>query len=204
MHSYQLLALRDLQGRMPDIDGLTAKITPLFSRIETEGTNLLALMENPDPMKSSMAIDLLINAEKGRIRDLVAKAGAEVNPLIASYREKTAAARLNKAALVPDQHAQEMRGVFRTMADEQQNNLLDQSMKTRDSTTIAALTEAPAILSGLTVQRQQQIRDAYLNTIAPSADNEIDELWACVSTFLSSAAAMAALNGSGRPSGSTA
>lgn len=203
-HSFQLLSLRALKARLPDVPGLSNNIEPWLNRIETEGSNLLDMMESPDPMKSALAHDILVNNEKSRLRDLIAKAGSTIAPLVATFREKAASAQIDKAALVPDQHAQEFRGVWRGMSDEQQNNLLNAAMKSRDGASIAALTEAPAILSGLTVQRQQQIKDAYLESVAPSKTDELDEVQAVVTTFLQSAASLAAPNASGKPTGSTA
>ncbi len=203
-HSYQLLSLRALKSRLPDVPGLSDKVTPWLNRLETEGTNLLAMVENPDPMKSALAHDILVNNEKSRLRDLVAKASAEIMPLIATFKEKAASTRIDKAALIPDQHAQEFRGLWRGMSGEQQANLLNTAMKAHDGATVAALTEAPAILSGLTAQRQAQIKEAFLEAVAPSKTDELDEVQAVVTAFMQSAASLAAANASGKPTGSTA
>lgn len=203
-HSYQLLSLRALSARLPDVPVLSEQITPWLKHIETEATNLLDMMESPDPMKSVLAHDLRVDSEKSRLRDLIAKAGSTIAPLISTFRSKAASAQLDKAALIPDQHAQEFRNVWRGMSGESQINFLDGAMKSRDGASIAALTEAPAILSGLTAQRQQQIKDAYLESVAPSNTDELSEVQSVVSTFLQSAASLAAPNSSGRPSGSTA
>ena len=203
-HSYQLLSLRALKSRLPDVPGLSDEITPWLNHIEKEASNLLVMMESADPMKSALAHDILVNNEKARIRDLVQKAAATIAPLIATAKEKAASTQLHKAALIPDQHAQEFRGVWRGLSDEQQANLLNTAMKAHDGATVAALTEAPAILSGLTAQRQAQIKEAFLEAVAPSKTDELDEVQACTSTFFQSAASLAAPNASGRPTGSTA
>lgn len=189
MHQHQLLALRAIAARVPgggDADSPTAaKVRAILTRLEKEVSGLLDLMEHPDPMKSSVAIDLLINQEKARLRDLSTRSRSELDALVSGFRASQEAARRAKANLVPDQYAAETRAVFRALDTEQKNTFLAMSLKAKDSATVAALLSVPPVLSGLTAQQSTEYREAFLDTVAgPSSAGIADEMQSAVDTSL--------------------
>lgn len=188
MHNHQLLALRAIAARVPgggDSDSPTAeKVRAILTHIEKEASAVLELMEHPDPMKSSVAIDLLINQEKARLRDLIARSRGELNGLVSGFRDSREAARRTKANLVPDSFAAESRSVFRQLDTESKHAFMATAIKAGDSATVAAIVTVPAILSGLSATQQADYREAFLDTVAPSSAGIADEMQAAVDTAL--------------------
>lgn len=208
MHNDQLLAIRALIGRIPDA-GPTERVTAVLSSIEKDASAILELIQNPDPMKSSVAIDLLINQEKAGLRKKIDAARAELIPLIERWRTVGEANRVKAAALIPDAYAQETRGVFRQMSTPAQLVFMADATKAGDGATAAAILNCPPILSGLTAEQQTKFRDAFLDHAAgPGVGETVDSMLSVVTTALDAAARIGAPIGAAprptSPSGATA
>ena len=200
-HVQNLTVLRALSARFPADTSISDKVKASLARIEKEASNLLEIMTKPDPEKSAMAIDRIINDEKGRLRDLIAKSRNEVNPLIAGWRASADAERVKKANLVPDAFAGEIRAVFRGMAWPAQLQFMATATDRLDGAAVAAVLNAPLVLSGLTQDQAEQFREAYLNRTSKSAAPVADEMQACCDTFFNSADALAAPDGAAKRTG---
>lgn len=200
-HVQNLTVLRALSGRFPADTSISDKVKAVLTRIEKEASNLLEIMTKPDPEKSAMAIDRIINDEKGRLRDLIAKSRNEVNPLIAGWRASADAERVRKANLVPDAFAGEIRAVFRGMSWPAQLAFMATATDRLDGAVVAAVLNAPLVLSGLTPEQLEQFREAYLNRTSKSSAPIADEMQSCVDTFFNSADALAAPDGAAKRTG---
>jgi hypothetical protein len=181
---HQLQALRALVGRITSNDPTTEKIKSILSRIEKEASGLADLIEKPDTMKSAVANELLTNAEKARLRTLAADSQGKLNNIIATHRAALDAARVQKAKLVPDGFASEIRSVFRSLDTAGKHALLGEAIKTGQAATVAAIVTAPTVLSGLTAQQSAQYREAFLDSVAPNNDAEAGEMQTVCDTAL--------------------
>lgn len=200
-HVQNLTVLRALIGRFPSDTSITDKVRATLTRVEKEASNLLEIMTHPDPEKSSLAIERAIGDEKGRLRDLIAKSRNEVNPLIANWRASADAERVKKANLIPNEFAGEIRSVFRAMAWPAQLQFMATATDRLDGAAVAAVLNAPPVLSGLTPEQVEQFREAYLNRTSKSSAPIADEMQSCVDTFFNSADALAAPDGAAKRTG---
>jgi hypothetical protein len=180
---------------------ISDKVKAVLTRIEKEASGLIEIMTHPDPEKSSLAIDRIINDEKGRLRDLIAKSRNEVNPLIANWRASADAERVKKANLIPDSFAGEIRAVFRSMEWPAKLQFMSTATDRLDGASVAAVLNAPPVLSGLKPEQVEQFREAYLNRTSKSSAPIADEMQACCNTFFDAADGLAAPDGAAKRTG---
>lgn len=173
---YKLLAFHALRSRLPADDPTAEQIDAVLHRIETELVGLADLISRPDKMKSEMANDLLVNQEKARARDVIARSRGELTTLVTAARSSQEAARLEKAKLVPDAYAGEIRSVFRALDPAGKAKFMGEAIRAGDAPVIAAIVTAPSILSGLPAEQASQYRESYLNSISPNSTAAADEL----------------------------
>lgn len=203
MRDHQLRALRALLEKLEGNDSTTEKIRSIIVRIEKEASSLFEIVSHPDPMKSAVAIDLLINQEKARLRDLVAKSRGELHSIIGGFRAANDAARLAKANLVPDQFASEIRTVFRSLDYTGQMKFMAEAIQAGDASIVAAIVTVPAVLTGLPAAQIDQYRESFLNSIAPNRKSVTDEMQAIADAVCSTAEAAAQPVGAGSPTAET-
>ena len=127
-------------------------------------------------MKSQLAVDLLVNAEKARLRDVVAKSRGELTAIVGVARAAQEAKRLEKAKLVPGPFAAEIRSVVRNLELPAKLLYLANAIKAKDSAAVAAIVDAPPILSGLSAQQLADFRADFLDTMAPGRRDEAAEM----------------------------
>lgn len=186
----QLLAIRAIIARVPETS-IQGQITASLIHIDKEASAAMAIFKNPDPDRSASFIDKAIGDQLARVRDLVAKARPALLTAIANWRNSQEAARVKKAALVPDAFSAEVRSVFRQMAYPAQMAFIAEAVKKDDGASVAAITEAPPILSGLTREQTDIFRGMYLDAFAPSSAAIADEMLSCVTTALNAAESFA-------------
>ena len=188
---HQLQALRAIVSRITGSDPTSEKIRSILSRIESEASGLLELAKKPDPLKSPAANELVVNAEKARLRTLIAESRGKLTNLVNSFRAADEAARITRAKLVPDAFATEIRNVFRSLDTAGKHAFMGEAMKAGDGSTIAAIVTVPAVLSGLSAQQSEQYREAFLESIAPSNKGTADEMQVICDTAIQSAESLA-------------
>lgn len=186
-----LLAIRALVGRVPDVGAISDKVKAGLNAIEREAAGIVELIEHPDEMKSSTAIALLVNAEKATLRALITKTRGELLPAVEAWRTSQNAARLAKANLTPDEFAQELRNVFRQMDDAGRAVYMRDAIEAGDGAKAAAILNAPLELTGLTADELGRYRDRFLSRVAKGPDADADGMIACIETTLQCADAMA-------------
>lgn len=184
---HQLQALSAVVSRITGDDATSEKVRSILGRIESEARSLVQLVENPDPMKSPAAIDLVVNAEKARLRSLIAESRGKLTNLVSGSRAADEAARVTKAKLVPDALAAEIRSVFRSLDTAGKHKFLGEAIKAGDGPTIAAIVTVPSVVTGISAQQSEQYREAYLESIAPSNKGVADEMQAVCDTAIQSA-----------------
>jgi len=202
-HVQNLAVLRALIGRFNPDTSISDKVKATMTRIEKDASGLIEIMTHPDPEKSSLAIDRIVNDEKGRLRDLIAKSRNEVNPLIANWRASADAERVKKANLIVDEFAGEIRSVFRAMAWPAQLSFMTTATGRLDGAAVAAVLNAPPVLSGLTPDQVEQFREAYLDRTSKSSAPIADAMQSCVDTFFNSADNLAKPGGAARHTGNS-
>ena len=86
------------------------------------------------------------------------------------------ARRLEKAKLVPGPYAAEIRSVVRNLELPAKLLYLANAIKEKDSAAVAALVDAPPILSGLSAQQLADFREDFIDSMAPGGTGEADEM----------------------------
>jgi len=201
-HIQSLTILRALIGRIPNDTSISEKLVFLMNRIEREASGVIEVMNNPDPERSALAIDRIINAEKASLRAEIGNARREAYPLIASWRAQQDAARIQKANLVPDAFAAEIRSVFRTMSWPAKLQFMTDATSLLDGATVAAVLNAPPVLAGVTPEQLAQFREAYLNKTSKSSEQVAASMQSAVDTFFTAADDLARPDGAApRPTG---
>lgn len=197
-HIQSLTVLRALSGRFPSDTTISDRVKAVLNRIEKEASGLLEYMEHPNPDLSSEAVTRVVNAEKSKLRDLIAASRNEVNPMIAKWQNEQTAARVKKAALVPDEYAAEIRQTFRLMPYPAQLAFVADATSRLDGPTIAAIITAPPVLSGLTPEQVERFREAFLDRTSKSSAPLAEEMQSCTDTFFNSADGLAKPDGAAR------
>lgn len=201
MHQQQLVMLRVLITRVPGDNPTSDKIRSGISRLEKEATALYEIVTGPaDPMVSAAAIAMRVDAEKSRLRALAARSRGELDTLVANFRASEEAARRSRASLKADQYAPEIRTAVRAFTNEQRNNFLATLLQSKDSTTAAAILDAPPMLCGMTEQESENFREAFLEKLGgPSAKAIADEMQSAVDVALQTVEMIARPEGAAPP-----
>lgn len=182
MKQHHFSSLRALAGRITGSDSTSSKVKTSLARLEKEAAGIAELISRPDPLKSLVAHELLVNTELARLRDLAAKTRGELNTAVTELRTAHDAARVAKAGLVTDEYAQEIRSVVRGLDITAKVQFMADAIKKGDSRVLAAVLNAPIILSGLTAEQVEFYREAALECGGPSGRNDLDELQMIVDT----------------------
>ena len=198
--SYQnaVLSINAVIGRLPDVGAISDKCRTALGDVADVASGLLELAANIDPMISAVAHSMRVDAEKSRLREKTEKARDTLLPAIEAWRAAQNAARLAKADLKPDEFAQELRAVFRTLDDVGRAVYMQNATDAQDGAAAAAILTAPLTLTGITADELERYRDEFLSRIAASPDADADAMRSCVTTALGCALVMAT------PSASTA
>jgi len=167
-------------------------IKTILDMIAHEASGLQSLVDNPDMMKSGVAQAMLINQEKARLRDVTNLVRDKLKELVSEYAAEQDAARVSRANLVMTEHAAEIRNVFRALDAAAKSQFLSDAIRTRDAATVAAIVEAPAVLSGISEERVSQYREIYLDSYARIApQHAVDEMQSVIDVSLEIADSMA-------------
>jgi len=122
---------------------------------------------NPSEMKSQIANAMDVTAAADRLRSAIASAKKNCDSIIEKYRADEASAQTQAARLIPNEFAAETRSVFRSLSADEKNRLLGDLIAAQDGPTLAALLDAPPMLSGLSSEQSAQYRQSYLDAVAP-------------------------------------
>lgn len=187
--AHQLAAISALLKRIPGDSGTATELRIALQRVEKEAAALAGIV--PDAMKSDAANSMILNAEKARLRELIAKASEQCRVLIDREKATEQSKLAERLALVPNEFAAEVRSVFRELSPEKQNEFMATSIAAKDAATVAALVDCPTILCGLPAERQAAYKLSYVESVAPSVQSETAEMQSCVNGIIATAGSLA-------------
>jgi hypothetical protein len=183
----KLRAFRAVVERVPTGGQTATEIRSLLTVLDEHVATIVELKTNPDPMLSQLAIDKRLSDARTKLRDTAATARARSGVLTGEYRSNLHANQKQTARLVPNEYSREIRDVFRALDLAGKNKLMAQAIESGDASTIAAITEVPYALTGLSSEMHAGYRDAYLDAVCPIDFNFIDELENVTATALKTA-----------------
>lgn len=190
MENSQLRAIRSILERCPT-DGVTAvTIRQSLANVESHAIALDKI--HRDPMLSQMAIDLKAKSAREALSAAVAEARIKASTLLSDYKMNLSINQRQRAGLVPDAYAAETRSVFRRLDAKERAAFMQTAIDSRDSSTLAALLQAPTAVSGLNIEQRDQYLSAYLDAVNPVDSGWIDELEAVATTALNAADSLTA------------
>ena len=151
----------DWQDRITQGDGILARLGAAHSAFYQGHKNLRAATETPDP---EMTPDAHFLRTKKLGDDWLRRSGEQADRAMAYAREEIEAeqrALVADLGLIESHRAGEIRALVRSLDDQGRQKVLADAVAQRDAQTIAAVSEAPAYLSGMTQEQAQQWRRQY-------------------------------------------
>lgn len=174
--AHEILSIKAMQGRLKadtkPAKAIQSQIDDLLAMV----TVLSDLRTNPHEDWSESLIATRIDAARASLLKVIATAKNNAEAVISEQRVIAAGTVTAEAGLVQNDYAAEIRSVFRGMNVEQQTQLWRDAIAAKDGSTVAALTEAPAALTGLTAEAQSRYRAAFVEATTTSTDEWIDGL----------------------------
>lgn len=166
-HSAIHAALKHLTQRLTGDSQLSNEHRALANRIDTAAAELVALHDAPDPMLSSLAINLRVEAARAGLKTLASEARTKSAALIATEKANVEANRNAKANMTPSPFAAEIRAVVRGLDTAGKLKILNDAVASGDGGTIAALCDCPGVISGLAPSMASDYRKMYLQKAVP-------------------------------------
>lgn len=176
-HPYAFPALQNLIPRLDNLGDspARAKVRAGLKHLEKEASLLVNFRGDPD-RSDDFNLRTKNNLAES-LRKQSTKTHAELGALIQGYRTEQQIGRMQAAKLKADVYAQETRQVFRTLDPTARLEFLNSAIKGRDAAAIAAITDCPPLLSGISAEMQTRYRDSYLEAVCgPSLENDISEI----------------------------
>ena len=181
--------LKKISERMRNSIGETTPmaVRQLYSEVEMMTRQIAAIENmaaNPSPHMTEDGHYTMVAREKDRLEKQLNKTLDRINAKFGESYISISDQRDKILGLKEDQFAQEYRTAFRNMTQEQKTTALTKAIKKQESSVIAALTKAPAMLSGLDENVQDRTLTQYYDQYAPQLTKQISELEAAASTSL--------------------
>lgn len=173
-----------------DVPRSRGHVYDLKSIVEPLGhsiTALVAMDATRDPTQTAAANDRRIINGAAKLKENREQTVVRLHSKLASLLRDIQGRIDQKVKLTPDGYAQEIRASLRAMSVPDRMRTLAQLAAGNNGPALAAMTEAPAMLTGLTVEQQKQFRDLIVETHAKAEKAEEAELLAAFSGCLSAA-----------------
>lgn len=143
------------QQRITRGDGTLARLGAAHAAFYQGHKNLRAVAETPDPemtpdghfLKTKRLGDTWLKSAGKQAEDAMSYARAEI--------EAERRALVADLGLIESHRAGEIRALVRSLDDQERQKILSDAVAAKDAQTIAAITEAPAYLSGMTQEQAQ-------------------------------------------------
>jgi len=174
--AHEILSIKAIQARIKGDNKPTRVVQSQIDDVLAMVTVLSDLRTNPNPDWSEALIGTRVDAARASLLKIIATAKTNAESTFSEQRAIAAGTVTAEAGLVQNGYASEIRSVFRGMNVEQQTQLWRDAIAAKDGPTVAALTEAPAALTGLTAEAQSRYRAAFVEATTTSADEWIDGL----------------------------
>jgi hypothetical protein len=190
--SIKLQAISSLLSRVPTGGKLNDLIHERINILTNLGEAIDELINNPDPMKSRLAIDGEILRLKHVLRMATQDLGKTLTDALDAEKERLDGVSADNAGLTQDEYAAETRTAVRSMDASQRLQFLNEAIKNNDGATVAAVTEAPAHLSGITPHIIDELKRSFLANFAPLGKQKaLTEIHEAVTAILRVSAEMA-------------
>ena len=173
MRSPKFASIKHLISRIPEDGQFGAELRELMQRIETDALVVTELRENPDPMRSALAISKDIATAQAKLKVTIEAVRDLSRSRIIQFRESVKADQLKSANLVPNEYAAEIRSIYRSLDDAGKAKMHTDALTQRDGATAAALINVPAVLTGINADRAALFRQQFLDYVAPAKDGDL-------------------------------
>lgn len=164
-------ALNTALARIPD-GGYTGEIHAEVKRLSLGSEALIALYSTPDPQLAPEEHRRRVADSGKNFQNEVVSARYRIQSNAKTALDKIAGRIAEKVRLIPDHSAPAVRTKFRNLNTLDQEKLLGDLVDGNRASELAALTECPALMSGLTAELQTKFRKAFIARHAPS---ELDD-----------------------------
>jgi len=154
------------------IQKMKTTLAPLGSGVAA----LVRMHATVDPTQTKAAHDKKVIVTASKLNDRYKQTLKDVQVVLRDGLRDIQSRIDAKVSLKPDAFAQELRAAFRSMSHTERVTALVEMTKTNNGPALAAITEAPAMLSGVTEGQQKQYRDAIVQMHAPTECVEEAEL----------------------------
>lgn len=154
-HSVMEHIVKDVPHSNAHIHNLKSRLEPLGSTVSA----LVAMHGNPDPTRTKAYNDKKLIETAGKLDDRRKQVFREIN---GAFMEGLADIKKRidqKVRLVPDEFAAEIRAAVRTMTPAEKVRTLAELAANNNGPALAAITESPSILTGVTKDIQDRYRD---------------------------------------------
>ncbi|MDI1276710.1 hypothetical protein [Methylobacter sp.] len=152
--------------------------------LKNELSKLSELINSPDEMLSDLGNSLRIEAQRKIVKLRHDQLGDASKNFVEASRADLTKKRFDAANLKQNEYAAELRAVFREIKPADRPLFMQNLIESRDSASVAALTESPSSLTGLSSDLQNQYRQSYLDRFTTNNTSELDNLQEVSSTIL--------------------
>lgn len=171
--------LKRLEGKAMDAP---TRIIGEVGRLHSAVQGLEAIAFNRNPADND-AVHMRKTHEAGqRLAKSAEATRTRANEILNTHTARLREALLQRTGLRPPEaldaimRQSELRAVVRSMESTARNDILRQAMKAKDTETLNALFNAPALVTGLDPKFADEMRTAYEQTVAPEIVAEIDAM----------------------------
>lgn len=187
-----LRVMRDrLFEQLPD-DGLYTQSRAMAAHVGRLAEAVEAmerLAESPNPTETTARHASRVAEAGKKVQQRVAVVWDHINELGQDGTVSIQQRITETANLRPNEFAQEIRASVREMKPEGRRDVLHHAVKNGDAATVAALVNAPSVVTGLDAQYADRMKQAYIEQHAPKETAALTALSDTMSTAFSAASA---------------
>lgn len=186
---YLATMLQGLIDRLPEAQEQNLKrIAQGQMELVLEQMNkLLDLINNPDPMKSPLAIDVAEEGQRATLNQVFTQSKNRINAEIDKYKSSQVNERLLTSNLKVNDFASEIRAAFRTMSLSEKHQTLNDAIQSGDGAVVAALVlDVPSVLIGLDAATQEKYKESFLDKWSEASSEYVRAIETIAKTFFES------------------
>jgi hypothetical protein len=175
-------AFRNLTSRLAerlekkDPQSAAVKVLAHLERLEKSAQALDTLRQSRNPLNTVEHHARIVGRGARRLQAENQRISRTINDLVGEGYKSLAAQIDQRCNLTHSDYAAEVRAAFRSMSDTERSAALTEALKAGDGPLIAAVCRCPAILSGLSSDRQQHYIQTLQKMKAPDLLEEMDDL----------------------------
>lgn len=139
---------------------------------------LIDFISKPDDMLSDKANALKIEAQRTKFQEALKIAADRAAKTVDDLTASQLARQVEAAQLVENEHAAEIRSVYRGLSSSEKADFMAQALKTDDKPVIAALTNPATspLLVGISGEQMRLYRTHYMDKFLPADSSVIDNM----------------------------